>query len=65
DAAPLIEQLLHGRGDVEVRAGGEEAAGVRGEAADGSVVIDNTLPRRLEQRRGALAIELTARIEAP
>jgi vacuolar-type H+-ATPase subunit E/Vma4 len=64
EVAPLVERLVAGRGDVTVEASPEAGAGILGEAADGSVLVDNTLTAWLARRRPELAAALAARLEA-
>jgi vacuolar-type H+-ATPase subunit E/Vma4 len=64
DAAPLVERLVAGRGGVTVEPAADARAGILGEAADGSVVVDNTLAAWLTRRRPELAAALAARLEA-
>jgi vacuolar-type H+-ATPase subunit E/Vma4 len=63
EAAPVVERLVAGRADVTVKASAEATAGVLGEAADGSVIVDNTLTAWLARRRPELAASLAARLE--
>jgi vacuolar-type H+-ATPase subunit E/Vma4 len=63
DAAPLIERLVAGRTGVTVAPDADARAGVLGEAADGSVVVDNTLAAWLTRRRPELAAGLAARLD--
>jgi vacuolar-type H+-ATPase subunit E/Vma4 len=63
EAAPVVERLVAGRADVTVEASAEATAGVLGEAADGSVIVDNTLTAWLARRRPELAASLAARLE--
>jgi vacuolar-type H+-ATPase subunit E/Vma4 len=64
DAAPLVQRLVAGRAEVTVEFGAEARAGILGEAADGSVIVDNTLAAWLARRRPELAAALVARLEA-
>jgi vacuolar-type H+-ATPase subunit E/Vma4 len=63
EAAPVVERLVAGRADVTVEASAEATAGVLGEAADGSVIVDNTLTAWLARRRPELAASLAARLD--
>lgn len=63
DAAPVVERLVAGRTGVTVVPDADVGAGVLGEAADGSVVVDNTLTAWLTRRRPELAAALAARLE--
>lgn len=64
EAAPLVERLVAERAEVTVEPRAEAGAGILGEAADGSVVVDNTLTAWLAGRRPELAAALAARLEA-
>jgi vacuolar-type H+-ATPase subunit E/Vma4 len=64
EAAPVVQRLVAGRADVTVEASAEASAGILGEAADGSVVVDNTLTAWLARRRPELAAALAARLDA-
>jgi vacuolar-type H+-ATPase subunit E/Vma4 len=63
EAAPLVERLVAGRAEVTVEPDTEAGAGILGEAADGTVVVDSTLVAWLARRRPELAAALAARLE--
>lgn len=63
DAASRVEGRVAGRAGVTVSPDAGARAGVAGEAADGSVVVDNTLTAWLTRRRPELAAALAARLE--
>jgi vacuolar-type H+-ATPase subunit E/Vma4 len=64
DAAARLEKVVAGRNGVTVVPRADAAAGVFAEAADGHVMIDNTLPGLLRRRAPALAIELAGKLGA-
>lgn len=64
EIAAQVEQLRAERTDVTVRPSGEAAAGILGESADGTVVVDNTLPALLRRQGAELAVAVAARLEA-
>lgn len=59
-----VEQLRAERVDLLVRPSADSAAGILGESADGTVIVDNTLPALLRRRRAELAVAVAARLEA-
>jgi vacuolar-type H+-ATPase subunit E/Vma4 len=63
DVAARVEAASAGRGEIEISASPEAAAGVLGRSADGRVTVDNTLVALLERRRPELAIAIARRIE--
>ncbi len=63
DVAAQVESAAAGRGEIEISATPEAAAGVLGRSADGRVTVDNTLVALLERRRPELAIAVARRVE--
>ncbi len=64
EIAARVEQCRGERTGLTVVPGADAAAGILGEAADGSVVVDNTLPALLRRRAPELAVAVAARLEA-
>jgi len=64
-SAPLLEPRLAGRDDVTLLVEASVGAGLVAEAADGSVVVDNTLRARLRRREAHLAVELVREDDSP
>ena len=58
-----VVQLCAERADVTVRSSADATAGIRGVSADGSVVVDNTLPALLRRQEAELAVAVLARLE--
>lgn len=64
EIAAEVEAALPGESGVTVHASSDAAAGIRGQSAEGSVVVDDTLPALLRRRQAELAIALAVRLEA-
>jgi vacuolar-type H+-ATPase subunit E/Vma4 len=64
EIAAEVEAALPGESGVTARASSDAAAGILGQSADGSVVVDDTLPAMLRRREAELAIALAVRLEA-
>ena len=63
DAAPLVQELCRTLPEVRVQPDEAAPAGIRAESADGVILVDNTLPALLLQRRAELSVGLAARLE--
>ncbi len=64
DVAGPVEQLLKDRADVTVRADADAAAGILGQSADGTIVVNNTFAALLRRQEADLAVAVAARFEA-
>ena len=64
EIAAEVEAALPAESCVTARASSDAAAGILGQSADGSVVVDDTLPAMLRRRQAELAIALAVRLEA-
>ena len=63
DAEPLVRQLCGDFPEVQVQPDCTALAGIRAESADRAILVDNTLPALLWQRRDELSVILAARLE--
>jgi vacuolar-type H+-ATPase subunit E/Vma4 len=63
EIAAEVEGALPGESWVTAHASSDAAAGILGQSADGSVVVDETLPALLRRRQAELAIALAVRLE--